>query len=269
MAFNRFAWTGQAQPMAPKPDPAQRHGAQEGPTSAWTVPPAGTGQGYEEPQPVEPGMSARGIQRDTGYVWGHYGTGTTRRAFAPVLGHWATREYARDVLQEHSAAAHGDIRTTNLYTHQYNANPQDTAGESQAVDRAAGHAGPEMNAQSALHDRPGGQFSSGAQGSFGPKGFRVGVSRRWAFREYATPLIGAMYSKNSLRGILPQTVARPYNQPALAGVRESGIGSNERFLAPSFTLPQMFTVPRSESDVLMAAQGPGVSYTPVIDTGMM
>lgn len=269
MAFNRFAWSGQAQPMAPKPEPADRHGAQDGPTSAWTVPSAGTGQGYADPQPVVPGMQARGLQRDIGYAYGHEGTEVTRAAQAPSIGRYVTPEHARDTLQARAAAAHGDIRTTNLYTHQYNAIPQDTAGESQGVDAAAGLAGPTMTAQAALHDRPGGQFSSGADGQFGPKGFRIGMVRRWAHRQYSTPLLGAMYSKNSLRGILPQTVATPYNQPALAGVRESGISSNGRFLPVPFTLPQMFTVPRSESDVLMALQGPGVSYTPVIDTGMM
>jgi hypothetical protein len=269
MAFDTFAWTGVGQPMAPKPPPVSRHGTDRGPTSAWTTPPAGTGQGYADPQEVEIGMQARGLQRDLAWPYGHQATDVVRRAQAPANGAWNTWEHSRNVAQQSSAAAHGDTRTMRLADHQYNPQPQNEAGEAQGVDRATGLPGPTMSAQAALHDRPGGQFSTGAQGQFGPTGFRIGVVRRWAARQYSSPALGAMYSKNSLRGILPQIVATPHNQPALAGPMESGIGSNARFLSPRFALPALFSVPRSQSDVLMAAQAPNPAFTPVLGTGMM
>jgi hypothetical protein len=269
MAFDTFSWTGQGRPMAPKPPPVTRHGDDKGPTSAWTTPPAGTGQGYSDPQAVDIGMQARGLQRDLSWAYGHRGTDTTGRALAPANGAWNTWEHSRNVAQESSAAAHGDTRTMRLTDHQYNPQPQEGAGYAQGVDRADGKPGPTMSAQAALHDRPGGQFSTGAQGQFGPTGFRLGISRRWASRNYSSPALGAMYSKNSLRGILPQIVATPHNQPPLAGPMESGIGSNARFLARTFTLPSLFTVPRSQSDVLMAAQPAPPQYTAVLGTGMM
>jgi hypothetical protein len=269
MAFDSFSWTGTGQPMAPKPAPVARHGADRGPVSAWTTPPAGTGQGFSDPQPVDIGMQARGLQRDLSWGWGHQGTDTTAAALAPANGHLSTPEHARDVAQARSSAAHGDRRTMRYVDHQYNPQPQEGAGYAQGVDRADGRPGPTVSANAALHDRPGGQFSSGASGQFGPTGFRLGVSRRWASRDYSSPALGAMYSKNSLRGILPQIVATPHNQPALAGPMESGIGSNARFLSPRFTLPALFTVPRSASDVLMAAAPAPPVFSPVLSTGMM
>jgi hypothetical protein len=269
MAFNSFNWTGQGQPMAAKPPPVTRHGADKGPTSAWTVPPAGTGAGYPDPQGVDIGMQARGLQRDLSWHYGHRGTDTTALALAPANGAFTTWEHARNVAQQRSGSAHGDRRTMRFVDHQYNPQPQEGEGYTQGVDKADGKTGPTMSANAALHDRPGGQFSTGASGQFGPTGFRLGVSRRWAGRGYSSPALGAMYSKNSLRGILPQIVATPHNQPALAGPMESGIGSNARFLQPRFTMPALFTVPRSASDVLMAAAPPPPVFSPVLSTGMM
>jgi hypothetical protein len=214
-------------------------------------------------------MSARGIQRDLAWPYGHQGTARTRGIRAPAISAGDGYLGARDVLQARSASAHSDIATTRLQTHQYNYTAQLQEGEGQAVDRATGLPGPTWDAQSVLHGSPGGQFSDGASGSFGPKGFRIGVVRRWAHRSYSSPLLGAVYSKNSLRGILPQTVATPYNQRALAGPRESGIESNARFLGVSFTMPSLFTVPRSQSDLLMAGALQQAVVQPVIGSGIM
>jgi hypothetical protein len=141
-------------------------------------------------------------------------------------------------------------------------------GDGQAVDKADGHGGTLISGKAIVKGQPGGMFSDGPAGEFAPTGFRFGVSRRWASRDYTSPALGAMYSKNSLRGVLPQVVAVPYNQPALTGVTDSGIGSNARFLGRTFTLPQLWQAPRSESDVLTAAQAQPPT-SPVIDTGMM
>ena len=79
--------------------------------------------------------------------------------------------------------------------------------------------------------------------------------------------------RNPLRGVLPQIVAVPHNQPPLAGVMESGIASNTRALLGSFTWPAIFNSPPSVSDQLTAAYQPNVvapgAYDPVMGSGMM
>ena len=269
MAYGAYTYTGQSQPMAPKPALSPVHNADTGPETAWTPPPAGTGQGFSDPQPVNPGMTARGIARQPAFAYGHKGTARTRQSMAPANGALDGQYGARDVMQARAAYAHGDLATALLQTHQYNFSPQVEAGEGQGVDIASGLPGPTLDAQAVLHGSPGGQFSDGASGQFGPKGFRIGRVRRWAHRAYASPALGAMYSKNSLRGILPQTVATPYNQRALAGPMESGIESNNRFLGQQFTMPSLFTIPRSQSDLLMAGQAPQTPAQPIIGTGVM
>ena len=195
-------------------------------------------------------------------------------ALAPVIGAYATAERVKMVAQRNAAIAHGDRRTTTLQTHAYNPAPQREMGEGQSVDIASGHAGPQYPVHAIVHDRPGGQFLDGSgSGEMGPTGFRLGVSRRWASRSYTSPALGAMYSRNSLRGVLPQIVATPHNQPALAGVMESGIASNARALLGNFTWPAIFNTPPSVSDQLTAAYQPNVAapgqYDPVMGSGMM
>ena len=269
MAYGAYTYTGQSQPMAAKPPLSAVHNADTGPVTAWTPPAAGTGQGFSSPQAVDPQMTARGIQRQPAWFYGHKGTARTARSMAPANGALDGQYGARDVMQSRAAYAHGDLATALLQTHQYNYSPQTEAGEGQAVDRATGLAGPTQDAQSVLHGTPGGQFSDGASGQFGPKGFRIGVVRRWAHRAYSSPLLGAMYSRNSLRGVLPQTVATPYNQRALAGPMESGIPSNTRFLGSQFTLPSLYTAPVSQSDLLMAGQAVQAAGQPIIGVGVM
>jgi hypothetical protein len=274
MAFGAFAWTGQAQPMAPKPPLDPQHAQSTAPDTAWTTPPARTGQGGSAPQPVQTLMGARGIARNPSWAFGHRGTAATAQALAPVIGAYASDSRVRMVAQRNAAIAHGDRRTATLQTHAYNPSPQREYGEGQSVDIASGHDGPQYPVHAIVHDRPGGQFLDGSGGGeMGPTGFRLGVSRRWAGRSYTSPALGAMYSRNTLRGVLPQIVATPHNQPALAGVMESGIASNARALLGNFTWPAIFNSPPSVSDQLTAAYQPNVpvagGYDPVMGSGMM
>lgn len=269
MAFNKFAWTGQNQPMAPKPAVDPQHSQNTAPDTAWTTPPAGTGQGYPDAQPVDALMLAPGIQRDPSWAYGHVGTNATRAALAPVNGAYDTFTHARNVAQARSARAHSDTRTVRAQTHAYNPQPQGELGDRQGVDRAEGHQATAISGKAIVKSQPGGQFSDGPEGEFAPTGFRRGVSRRWASRAYSSPALGAMYSKNSLRGILPQIVAKPYNQRALAGPTESGIPSNGRFLSPRFVTPSMYTVPQSESDLAYLNPSVQSAVQPVIGTGVM
>ena len=269
MPFNLFAFTGTNQPVAPKPPVDAAHAVLPAAPTAWTPPPEGTGQGYSDPQPVDPQMAARGINRQPAYAYGHQGTAVTAAAQAPVMSRHATRESARNLGQMMAAAAHGDLRTALLQTHQYNPPAPEEAGEGQGVDRATGLAGPKFGVRGIIHSKAGGIFSDGDTGQVGPVGFREGIVRRWAYRRYTSPALGAMHSAEPLRGVLPNWVATPHNQPGLPGPRNSGIPSNQRFLAPSFTLPQLWTQPRSESDVLMSQQGAQAPGSPVLDVGMI
>lgn len=270
MPFNLFAFTGTNQPVAPKPPVAAAHGVLPADRTAWTPPPEGTGQGYSEPQPVDPVMAARGIDRQPAYAYGHQGTSITAAAQAPVMSRHATRETSRNLMQMMSSAAHGDMRTALLQTHQYNPPAPTEEGEGQGVDRASGLPGPRYSVRGIVHSKSGGIFSDGdSTGQVGPVGFREGIVRRWAYRRYTSPALGAMHSRNPLRGVLPNTISTPHNQPGLPGPRNSGIPSNQRFLPPAFTLPQIWQQPRSASDLLMAQQGAQAPGYPVLDVGMI
>lgn len=260
------SFTAQAatrQPMAAKPAPATRHGQKQLPDTAWSTPPAGTGQGAPWAEAVTPEMSARGLILDFGHRWGHGGTPDTRGARRPfavsrLLGRRADAAAVEEgAAQDAAARAHGDRSAAYLKGHQYAPMPQPFAGESYSCDMADGQPGPTMGARAIIHGRPGGQHSDGGpSGQFGPIAFRLGRSRRWAQARYSSPALGAMYSKNSLRGVLPQVVTVPRPQPALSGVRDSGIPGNVRALLPSFTTPALFRSPPSESEAVMAAQPP-------------
>lgn len=269
MAFSTFAWTGQGRPMAPKPPPAPQHAHDTAPETAWTVPPAGTGQGFSDPQPVDPLMNARGISRDLSIAYGHNGTALTARALAPVGGANATETHNRYTGQARAAAAHGDRRLIRAQTHAYNPGAQGQMGDGQSVDWAEGHGGVGIPAMALVKSRVGGAFSDGAAGEIAPTGFRLGNSRRWAARSYTSPALGAMYSRNSLRGVLPQVVASPVNQPGLIGPLESGIASNARFLAKFAVTPKIWQSPRTASDIAIAAQAGQSGYAPMLGTGMM
>lgn len=260
-------WTGQSQPMAAKPQPNDRHGVKTMPDNAWSTPPAGTGQGAPFAAPTDPSMSARGIRRDLAWTYGHSGTARTRPAFTPHIG--LSGSHARNAAQASSAAAHSDIASGRIAAHTYAPQPQGTMGETHSMDIGDGHPGPTTLVRSIVHGHTGGSFSDGAGGEVGPVGFRLGEARRWVLAPYKSPAIGAMYSKNSLRGILPQTISTPHNQPGLPGVTDSGIPSNARFLARPFTMPRIFKTPTPESQVWASQQQPDTGYSPVVGVGMI
>lgn len=257
--------TSQKQPMAAKPAPAARHGEMQQPDDNWSAPPAGTGGGYGDPAPVDPSMTGRGIRLDIGHEAGHQATAVVRNARRPYIRQGAAQDAA--------AAAHGDVLTGYYQGHQYDPQPMQFAGSAYSVSRQNTDAIPSFSARTIWHSRPGGQFSDGpGGGDVAPTGFPLGDAGRWAGARYSSPALGAMYSSNALRGVLPQMVATPYNQPALsgpAGTKASGIASNARFLGRSFTTPQLFRSPTSESDAIIAAAPPvSTDANPVMGVGM-
>lgn len=259
------AMTAVKQPMAAKPAPAGRHGDMTQPRDNWSPAPDSTGGGYGDPAPVDPQMIGRGIRLDVGHEAGHGASTAVRTARRPYTHQGAA--------QEASAAAHGDVMTGYWQGHQYDPQPQQFAGSAYTVARQNDMAIPSFSARTIWHSRPGGQFSDGpAGGPVAPTGFPLGDPGRWAGARYSSPALGAMYSSNALRGVLPQMVATPYNQPGLvgpAGTKASGIPSNARYLGIPFTRPALFRSPQSESDRIIAATPPADSSSdPVMGVGM-
>lgn len=248
------AMTATSQPMAAKPAPVSRHGEMTQPDDNWSAPPASTGAGYPGAEGVYPQMTGRGIELDIGHRWGHGATPAVRRSRIPFRDQGAA--------QEASAAAHGDSTAGYYQGHMYDPGPQQFAGSRYEVMPSNVRAIPSFGARTVIHGRPGGQHVDGQGGEWAPTGFPTGEAGRFAVARYSSPALGAMYSKNSLRGVLPNMISTPYNQPALvgaAGTKASGIASNARYLAVPFTTPSLFRSPASESDGIIAA-------APAVDT---
>ena len=257
------------QPMSAKPAPNNRHGQMTQPDNNWSAPPANVGGGAPWAEPVVPEMSARGIQTDSAHQYGHGATGVIRWARRPFLV--SKRLGATEVdaqydtqgsAQDASAKAHGDLMTRNLNGHHYDPVLQKFAGEEYTVDQGVVDEPTYVGARTAIHGTPGGQFLDGTGGEFRVTGARRSIPRRWAQARYSSPTLGAMYSKNTLRGILPQTATVPVTTPGLRGITDSGIPSNTRFLGKTFTTPALFRSPPSESEQQMANS----SVTPTGDT---
>ncbi len=246
------------QPMAAQPAPNERHGAKSLPDNAWSPPVESTGGGADWAESVTPEMNARGIMTDSAHQYGHVGTSVTRFSRRPFLvsrdiGMRNDAQYLiQGAAQQASSDAHGDLATRSLNGHHYNPMPQRFAGESYDVDQGTVDIPTSVNARTAIHGQPGGQFMDGESGSYQVTGARRADNRRWARANYSSPTLGATYSRNTLRGVLPQAIANPVTQSPLSGVRDSGIWSNTRFLGKQFTTPALFRTPPSESEQQMA-----------------
>lgn len=259
-----------AQPMASKDDPNKRHGEKVQPDNSWSPPMEVTGGGAPWAEPVTPEMAAKGLVMDLGHRWGHGATPNTSFARRPFLASQATGRQTdiqykvQGAAQDAAACAHGDAMSAYYATHQYSPMPQDFAGESYSIDQGVVDTPPVQGVRAIIHGRPGGQHLDGDGGTYQTQGARRSYERRWAVARYSSPTLGAMYSKNSLRGVLPQVVATPVNLPGRGGVYESGIPSNKRDLPVPFTTPKLFRSPVSESETVMANQPPA----PVVSDAM-
>lgn len=256
--------------QTPDPEPDSRHGRKTFPDNAWSDPPAPVAQlpvSVDVVDAVAPPMQGRGIVLDLGHRWGHKGTGKTAFARRPQWrGRGESLEDHKTDLATAAALAHGD--TSAGFWADYSPYPEQFAGSEYDVDVQDGIPGAVQGSRRIVHGRPGGQFSdaTGGQGAdYQPTGFRLGVARRWALASYSTPALGAMHSSSPARGVLPQVIAIPVDQPATGGaLYNSGYSSQQRQLPPSFTTPRLFRSPISASDQMIAAQDPAPVYGPVI-----
>ncbi len=255
-------------PSNPPPPPAKRHGEMKRPDDNWSTPPAGTGAGYMFAEEVDPQMNAVGILDDFGHQWGHAATPKIRNA---RRARFVDKILGRDTdaqaviltrAQNASAEGHGDKTAQYFPSQVYDPRSHVFAGEFYGRDyvEEAGDA-VAISGRVIAKTTSGGEHVDGPLSAmYKPEGFRRGNDRRWAVARYSSPTIGAMYSKNTLRGVLPQTVAVPTNQPASSpwNPSVSGIASQQRYKLPSFTTPQLFRSPPSESDTMIAEKSPDV-----------
>lgn len=250
-------------PMPSNPPPAKRHGEMKRPDDNWSTPPAGVGSGYEGAQEVIPQMTAIGIMQDFGYQWGHDATPKIRNArrarfVDKILGRDADAQKVVETrAQNASALAHGDKTAEYIPAHAYAPAPALFFGEAYGRDYVAEAGDAVAISGRVIAKTNDGYFVDGPlEAMYKPTGFRRGNDRRWAVAQYSSPTIGAMYSKNTLRGVLPQTIAVPTNQPASTpwNPSVSGIASQQRSAIVNFTTPAIFRSPPSESDTMIAAR---------------
>lgn len=261
MPYRGAFMAGAVVSVMPNPQPDARHAEHTFPDNDWSRPPATKAEvsgSYDEA--VDPPMTGRGIVLDLGHRFGHDGTDLTSHARARFVG-----PESQGVAQDAAARAHGDSRAAYFTPHTYTPIRLPFAGESYGVDRAEGAPGRPTSGRVITKTHTGGEFSDGpTDASYTPTGYRLGVTRRWAERHYSSPLLGAMYSTNALRGVIPQTVAVPVDQPASGRIRNSGLSSQQRQLLNYVTVPALFRTPPSASDQQIAAQQPAPVVGPVI-----
>lgn len=245
-----------------------------------------TGGGYPGASVVQPRMIAGGLMRDfsrysdapstmqNGYDGGapglpnraagwiqpvdHAGTDTLRAAAAgDIPGHaGGLSDMATSALNQLLGNAHRDIRTTRISSAFRAPAMSDFAGQGQGVDRALvkGHGTAFTGRMLAKNHSDGfleGSRETEYQVTYPDKG--SSVDRRWAVLHYASPAIAGWTSGHALRGVLPNFVQTPYPQPGLVGGvgnKNSGIPANARHLPPSFSVPQIFRSPPSESALI-------------------
>jgi hypothetical protein len=171
------------------------------------------------------------------------------------------------------ARAHADRATTRITGHQYNPEPWLVEGEGpepRDMPETIGHGIPFTGRMLAKVGNQG--FAAGPDypegGEFFPTNHRGGThTRQWYTMRYCSPTIGAMYSKNTLRGVLPNTIDTPYPQPGTEGYKGSNIPPNQRPTWPRFVTPTMFRAPASERDTITAVND-GAGFAPTMGLGI-
>lgn len=260
MTYRGAFMAGAKVTVTDQPDPDKRHATKSQPDNHWSAPPADPAQvPGDYTNQATPPMTGRGIVLDLGHRFGHEGTAVTAHARAPFIG-----PTSQGAAQDAAANAHGDSTSAYFTPHAYAPIAKPFAGESYSVDRADGAAGVPHSGRT-IAKAAGGWFVDGPrEDSYAPTGYRLGVTRRWAERKYSSPLLGAQWSSNALRGVIPQTVAVPVNQAPSGQIKNSGLGSQQRQLLRTFTIPALFRNPPSASDQQVAAQPVGQIDGPVI-----
>lgn len=200
----------------------------------------------------------------------HAGTANTRGAYAAQF-HDGLSNYANPRAwqgRRDTSTAHGDIMTTRVTGHQARSMPAPVHGEMpdpRDMPETKGYSTAFTGRMLAKNHNDG--FMDGSASEEYVTTYHTGGThvRQWFRFPYSSPTLGAMYSKNTLRGVLPNTVATPYPQPALTGYKLGGMAPNSRQLLTRFTTPTLFRMPPSEAATIAVVNDGG---TPSNTVGM-
>jgi hypothetical protein len=241
-------------------NPSYRPGSQSSPIA----------RGVTNRQPVGGGRvhASGNPQRPAWYPVEHAATAAVRGAFATDFTDAHNGGNPRAIGALAVARAHGDRATTRITGNQYRVQPSLVAGEGadpRDMPETLGYSAPFTGRMLAKNGNDG--FSVGddtpAGGEFQTHYHTGGThARQWFRMRYSSPTLGAMYSTNPLRGVLPNTVATPFPQGGTIGYKGSDIPPNSRPVFPRFATPTMFRTPASERDTITAvADGAGIANT--------
>ena len=199
----------------------------------------------------------------------HAATAATRGAFAAQF-HDGLANFANAKVWQgraDAARAHGDTQTARVTGASARTQPAEFAGETQTQDQyptkgySIGFTGAMLAKQAGTDGFP--------DGPNGPDEYVTHYhtggthAQRWFVAKYSSPTIGAMYSANPLRGVLPNTISTPFPQPALInGYKTGGMPPNQRQLLKRFVTPTLFRSPPSEqATIAVVNDGGAVSNT--------
>lgn len=210
---------------------------------------------------VQGGFNGR---RPAWFPVNHAAVAETRQAYAAQF-HDGLANYANARVWQgraDAAKAHGNSATTRVTGHQYRAQPAPVIDETQTQDQY-----PTKGYSTAFTGR------MLAKGVPGTDGFMDGSNteeyvttyhtggthaQRNFVANYSSPTIGAMYSKNTPRGVLPNHIDTPYPQAALSnGYKTGGMPPNQRQLLKRFVTPTLYRTPPSEAATISVVNDGG------------
>lgn len=202
-------------------------------------------------------------QRPAWFPVNHAATAATRGAYSAQF-HGTLSNYANPRAYQgrgDAARAHGDTQTARVTGANYRAQPAQFAGEVQSQDRvetkgySTGFTGSMLAKQAGTDGFP---SSDGGETTYTTKYRTRGThDRNWFVADYSSPTLGAMYSQNTPRGVLPNTVATPFPQPPVSGYKASGIAPNQRQLLKRFVTPTLYRTPPSEAATISVVNDGG------------
>lgn len=205
-------------------------------------------------------MASGNPRRPAWFPVNHASTAAVRGAFVADFtpANDTTGGNPRKIGARASARAHSDRATTRVTGHQYRPAPAPSAGDQPDPRDMPETLGYGIGFTGRMLAKVGNDgFTAGPDdpegGTFRPTNHTGGThSRQWFTARYSSPTLGAMYSENPLRGVLPNTIASTFPQPGTSGYKGSDIPPNQRPTFPRFVTPTMFRSPPSERDTITA-----------------
>lgn len=259
------------EPVAPLAFPNARHSTENEVKTAWTPPPSPQGGGSPDAHAVDPVMIAKGVNRSIGRRTAvdpskvltvstrHDASQATRNAARSFTVDAMTARLANSqgIVEgariDASGRAHADAHERYIYPTQFRPTPQQGLGDHATQDDSSSPGAQKISGNAIA--RGGYSYvTTGQTAEYGVTGQRMSMGRKWVTTGYSSPALGAMYSKNTLRPVLQQTINVPTVTQGIAGPRNSGIPGNKPWISTTVATPMMRNIPPSPSDVQLAGQ---------------